>query len=138
MRKVPNFDLWIGNIGDFSNPREILQLGIQAIVELADNEPMTQLPRDLIRCRFPINDGDDERLWLLRLAVETTATLLSSEVSVLVCCSNGMNRSVCIAAGALVVLEGVSPQTALSAVVQTGPSDVSPALFHRLVTALRS
>ena len=136
MRKVANYDLWIGNVGDLDNPREILNHGIQAIVELADNEPMAVLPRDLIRCRFPITDGDEERLWLLRLATETTAALVQSEVPVLVCCSSGMNRSNCIAAAALVTVEGISPTVALKAVTRDSPSDVSPALFSRVLEAV--
>jgi hypothetical protein len=137
MRKVPNFDLWIGHVGDLGDPRALLGSGIQAVIELADNEPMATLPRELIRCRFPISDGDEERLWLLRLAIETTAAFLVAGVPVIVCCSNGMSRSVCIAAGALVVSEGVLPEIALSTVAADGPSDVSPALFNRTVAALQ-
>jgi len=136
MRKVPNYDLWIGNAGDLNNPREILNHGIQAIVELADNEPMAVLPRDLIRCRWPIADGDEERLWLLRLAAETTASLIQSEVSVLVCCSSGMSRSNCIAAAALVIVEGISAEMALTSVVGSGPADVSPGLLIRILQAI--
>ena len=137
MRKIPNFELWIGHAGDLRDPRALLDQRIQAVVEVADNEPMATLPRDLIRCRFPIVDGEEDRLWLLRLAAETTAGFLDAGISVLVCCSNGMSRSVCIAAGALMVAEGTVPEIALSTVAKTGPSDVSPALYEQLVAALR-
>ena len=128
--------MWIGHAGDLNNPREILNQGVQAIIELADNEPMAILPRDLIRCRFPINDGAEERLWLLRLATETTAALFRAKVPVLVCCSSGMSRSVCIAAGALVIAERVPLKTAVSLIANEGPTDVSPILFNRLQEAM--
>lgn len=136
MRLVADRNLWIGHAGDLNNPRAILNQGIQAIIELADNEPMAILPRDLIRCRFPINDGAEERVWLLRLAAETTAALLRAQVPVLVCCSSGMSRSVCIAAAGLAIANGIVLKEAISLVSEGGPADVSPALYDRLVAAL--
>jgi protein-tyrosine phosphatase len=135
MRKVSPHELWIGHVGNLNDPRELLKQGVQAVVELADNEPMATLPRELIRCRFPITDGDEQRLWLLRLAAETTAALLRAQVPLLVCCSNGMSRSVCIAAAALVVAEGISPKAAISLVAGEGPTDISPALYNRVQEA---
>src|SRR5262245_15741468 len=117
MRQVADRQLWIGHAGDLNNPRGILTLGIQAVIELADNEPFATLPRDLIRCRFPINDGNDQSLWLLRMAAETTAAFLREQVPVIVCCSYGMSRSVCIAAAGLSIADGSSLSDSLSTVV---------------------
>jgi protein-tyrosine phosphatase len=138
MRQIANRQLWIGHAGDLNNPRAVLNLGIQAVVELADNEQMATLPRDLIRCPFPINDGDEERSWLLRMAAETTAALLRERVPTLVCCSFGVNRSVCIAAAGISIAEGIPLNEAVSIVVGTGPADVSPALLRRTEEALRA
>jgi len=136
MRRIDTRELWIGHAGDFGDPRGILNLGIQAVIELADNEPFVTLPRDLIRCRFPMIDGDEARLWLLRLAAETTAAFLRETIPVMVCCSNGMNRSVCITAAALSILEGTPLRDSLATVAGAGPADVSPALFASLQRAL--
>ena len=136
MRQVADRQLWIGHAGDLNDPRGILNLGIQAVIELADNEPLASLPRDLIRCRFPIADGDEERLWLLRMAADTIAILLREGVPALVCCSYGVSRSVCIAAAGLSIADGTPLNDSLSTVVGAGPADVSPALFASLQRSL--
>src|SRR5262245_49266571 len=69
MRQVPGRALWLGNAGDLRDARALLAAGIAAVVELADSEPLAVLPRELVRCRFPLSDGGDNPLWLVRLAV---------------------------------------------------------------------
>ena len=54
---------------------------------------LAALPRELVRCRFPLSDGGDNPPWLVRLAVESVAAFLRAKVPVLVCCSAGMSRS---------------------------------------------
>src|SRR5262245_21968729 len=105
MRLVPGRKIWIGNAGDLRDAKSIFDIGIEAIVELADNEPMVVLPRDLIRLRFPISDSGENPEWLLSLAVGSLASLLKSNVPMLVCCSGGMNRSVCVVAAAIARLD---------------------------------
>src|SRR5215475_3555539 len=106
MRQVPGRLLWLGHAGDLRDARAVLAAGIEAVVELADSEQLAVLPRELVRCRFPLSDGGDNPMWLLRLAAETTASLLRARVSVLVCCSAGMSRSVCVAAAGMALVEG--------------------------------
>jgi hypothetical protein len=136
MRQVPERNLWIGNAGDLREPRAIFDHEIQAVIELADNEPFAALPRDLIRCRFPLSDGGPNASWLLRLACEAVAALLRAQVRTLVCCSNGMSRSVCVAAGSISLAEGVSLHNALTLVADSGPADVAPELFDQLQKAM--
>ena len=57
MRQVAGQGLWLGHTGDLRDPRTLLAAGIEAVVELADSEPLAVLPRELIRCRFPLSDG---------------------------------------------------------------------------------
>jgi protein-tyrosine phosphatase len=132
MRKVSEYALWIGNRGDLEDVRLVLNLGIEAVLELADSEPFATLPRDIVRCRFPISDGGDNFPWLLRLAVETVATLLKHKIPVLVCCSAGMSRSICVAAGGIAIANGRTLAESLTVIVEDGPADVSPALFWQL------
>jgi protein-tyrosine phosphatase len=136
MRQIPGRALWLGNAGDLHDARAVLAAGIDAVVELADSEPFAVLPRDLVRCRFPLSDGGDNPPWLVRLATESVAALLRASVPVLVCCSAGMSRSVCVAAGGVALAEGRPLAEALSAVVGSSPADVSPRLLMQLQKAL--
>jgi len=136
MRQVSGRALWIGNAGDLRDARAVLAVGIEAVVELADSDQLAVLPRELIRCRFPLSDGGDNPAWLLRLAAETVAALLRVGVPVLVCCSAGMSRSVCVAAGGVALADGRPLAEALLSVVGSGQSDVSPGLLVQLQQAL--
>src|SRR5437870_4568839 len=101
MRQIAGYQLWIGNAGDLRDPRAVLATGVEAIVELADNEQFASLPRDLVRLRFPLSDGGASPEWLLRLAMNSVVALLKAKVPTLICCSCGLNRSVCVAAAGL-------------------------------------
>ena len=136
MRQVAGRALWLGNPGDTRDPKTILEAGIEAVIELADNEPLAILPRELIRCRFPLSDGGENPAWLLRLASESVAAFLRAKVPVLVCCSGGMNRSVCVAAVGVAMADGRPLREALLGIVQSGPADVSPLLLAQLQQAL--
>lgn len=136
MRQVSERALWLGNAADLRDPARVLAAGIAAVVELADSEQFAVLPRELIRCRFPLSDDGTNPLWLLRLAAETVAAMVRAGVPALVCCSAGMSRSVCIAACGLSLADGKPLAEALSTVVGSGPADVSPGLFMQLQQAL--
>jgi protein-tyrosine phosphatase len=136
MRQVAGLPLWLGNAGDLRDVRAVLAAGARAVVELADSEPFATLPRELVRCRFPLSDGGDNPVWLLRLAAESVAALLRARVPVLVCCSAGMSRSVCVAAAGVALAEDESLAEALAAVVGSGPADVSAGLLVQLQQAL--
>jgi protein-tyrosine phosphatase len=129
MRSVAGRALWLGHAGDLRDARAVMDLGIEAVVELADSDQLAVLPRELIRCRFPLSDGGDNPAWLLRLAAESVAALLKAGVPVLVCCSAGMSRSVCVAAAGIALAEGRLLSEALSVVTASGPADVSPGLL---------
>lgn len=136
MRQVAGRALWVGHIGDTRHPRPLLDAGIGAVVELADSEPLASLPRELVRCRFPLSDGGVNPPWLVRLAVEAVAALVRAGVPTLVCCGCGMSRSVCIAAGGLAMAEGRTLVQTLSEVAGTGPTDVSPGLLAEVKAIL--
>jgi protein-tyrosine phosphatase len=136
MRQVAGRALWLGNAGDLRDHCAVSAAEIGAVVELADNEQLAVLPRELVRCRFPLSDGGDNPIWLLRLASKSVAALLRAEVPVLVCCSAGMSRSVCVAAAGIALAEGRPFDEALSLVVGVGPADVSPRLLVQCQEAL--
>jgi hypothetical protein len=132
MRQIADHDLWLGHAGDLRDPCPMLAAGIEAVIELADSEPLALLPRELVRCRFPLSDGGPNSPWLLRLACESVAALLRAKVPTLVCCAAGMSRSICIAAGAMAMAEGRSFEEMLALVVGLGPVDVSPGLLAQV------
>jgi hypothetical protein len=136
MRQVAGRALWLGNAGDLRNPGAVLAAGVTAVVELADSEPFAALPRDLVRCRFPLSDGGENPRWLLRMAADSVAALLRAGAPVLVCCSAGMSRSVSVAAGGVALAEGSPLAEALAAVVGVGPADVSPGLLTQVRESL--
>ena len=138
MRKIKGRRLWLGNAGDLSAPTAVIDAEVEAVVELADSEPMAMLPRELVRYRFPLSDGGDNALALLRLASDSVARLLREGVPTLVCCSAGMSRSICVAAAGIAIAEGRPLMDALTLVVDSGPADVSPLLLAQMRRALTS
>src|SRR5438128_708544 len=60
MRQIAPQRLWIGHAGDLRNMRAVLELGVTAILDLADSEPPASPPRDIVYCRFPLLDGADK------------------------------------------------------------------------------
>jgi hypothetical protein len=106
-------------------------------VELADNEQLAVLPRDLIRLRFPLSDGGANPGWLIRIAVGAVAALIEARVATLVCCRCGLNRSLCVAASALAVVERRPLDETILAVAKSGPADLSPGLVAQFQAAFR-
>ena len=138
MRAVSSYSLWIGNAGDVRRVAELIEHGIEAVVDLAANEPVAVLPREIVYCRFPLFDGADNERWLLRAASEMISGLLRDNVPTLVACSAGMSRSPALVAAAIARLSVRDPNDCLLACVEGGPADVSPLLWRDVVDALRS
>src|SRR5262249_24404723 len=106
MNQILPHSLWIGQDGDGRDHRRLLDCGIQAVVQLALEEPPLQPPRDLIYLRFPLRDGADNPDALLKLAVGTLVCLLRHRIPTLACCGARMSRSPAVAAAALALITG--------------------------------
>ena len=132
MRRIVGYSLWLGHVGDVADPRGIIATGILAVVDLALNESPAVLPRDRTYCRFPLIDGTGNSSWLLQAAVETVACLLRSGTPTLVYCSAGLSRSPCIAGAAIALVRRWPLDEGLKFVLQSGPADVSPALWSEV------
>lgn len=137
MRKLTSHPLWIGHAGDGRDAGRLLELGIQAVVQLAVEEPPLRLPRELIVCRVPLLDGGENVQANLRLAVGVVQSLIISETPTLVCCSAGLSRSPAIVAAALARRRGTSPQACLAELAGQHPLDVSPAFWRQLEESIR-
>lgn len=138
MIQVPPESLWLGNRGDLGAILDGTNGEICAVVDLAINEPVATLPRDVAYVRMPLIDGSGNPPKLLRAAVQLTASLLMEKIPTLVCCSAGMSRTPAIAAAAVAMLWSANPADFLDAWADDIPHDISPALWNELQTALKT
>jgi len=130
MRQIQPYRLWLGHVGDIRDLRGFLAAGIEAIVDLALNEPPAVVTREMVYCRFPLIDGAGNPPWLLRAAVETVTVLLEAGTPTLLFCAGGMSRSPAVLAVAIARVRGCSPNEGLGVVSSAGPCDVSPGLWQ--------
>jgi len=134
---LPN-QLWIGDAGDGRDPERLLQNGIVAVINLAAEEPSPILPRSMVYCHFPLVDGAPDDPTILRVAIQTVATLLKNQVPTLVYCGAGMSRSPAVVAAALSIVQGGSPEEQLKEIVAGHSHDVSPQLWEAVCGACRA
>ena len=137
MVQIKPFLLWLGHAGDCHDIGRLSDIGIEAVVQLATEEPQAHLPRNILLLRIPLHDGAGNRAAILRLAVESVASLLRDQIPTLVCCSAGASRSPAIAACALAVVQKTSPSECLERVYDFRKTDVSPGLWRDLLDLQR-
>ena len=135
MYRISPESIWIGHAGEGHDFTLILDLGIEAVIELAEEEPSFPTRRDLISCRFPLIDGVGNRPELLALAIRTVASLIAAEIPMLVCCSDGQSRAPAIVAAALALVHREPMPDCLKRVARHHHGDVLPG-FWREVTGL--
>jgi protein-tyrosine phosphatase len=125
--------LWVGHAGDGRNVQQLFDLGIKGLVQVAAEEVPIQPPRELIYCRFPLVDGVENDISLLRLAVHTTTALVRDHVPTLVCCNAGLSRAPSVVAAALALSQNLPLAECLKRITEHHPSDVAPALWQSVV-----
>ncbi len=136
MRRIPGYPLWLGHVGDARDLGGLMSVGILAVVDLAMDEPPVPLTRELVYCRFPLIDGSGNPRWLLRVAIETVASLMRACVPTFVYCSVGMSRTPSIAGAAIALVRNCTATEGLAIVVETGAADISPALWLEIEAAI--
>ena len=127
--------IWIGHAGEGHDFTPLLDLGIEAMIELAEEAPSFPTRRDLISCRFPLIDGVGNRPELLALAIRTVAILIAAGIPTLVCCSDGLSRAPAIIAAALALVHREPKADCLKRIARHHPGDVLTG-FWREVTGL--
>jgi len=132
MRQVTGTLCWIGTARDCHSFREILDQGIQAVIQLAAEEPAVQLPRELLLFRIPLIDGAGNAIVTLRLAIDLVGQLIAARIPALLSCSAEMSRSPAILAAAIAQVEDADIDNCLKRVVGIGPSEVSPSLWNEI------
>jgi len=133
MNQILPHSLWIGNAGDGRSPRLLCDLEIEAVFQLATDEPIPVLPREMMLIRVPITDGVGNSPERMEFAVSTLAHLIQNKRKTLVCCSAGASRSPAVAACALSRVTGQSPQECLTLIHKHHPTDVAPGLSYQAV-----
>jgi protein-tyrosine phosphatase len=136
MNQIQPHRLWVGHAGDGGDFRRLFGLGIEAVVQLAAEELPLALPHEILYCRFPLLDGGGNRAEVLSLAVRTLAALVRLRVPTLACCGAGMSRAPAVAAAALSLVAGETPEACLTALAQLHPCDVSTTLWQDLKASL--
>ncbi|HUG17833.1 MAG TPA: dual specificity protein phosphatase [Planctomycetaceae bacterium] len=125
--------LWQGNAVEAGDVRAILNLGVQAVVDLAAEEEPIRYPRDILVLRYPIIDGAGNPRWLLESIVSSLHNLLRNEIPTFVYCSAGLSRSPALCSAALARFRDVSMEDALAIVLGERSLDISTALWSELV-----
>lgn len=136
MREVIEGRLFQGHQGDLLERGGLERRGIDAVVQVALEEVLPGLSREIVQCHFPVHDGAGARADDLRTAIRAVVMLVGEDRRVLVCCSAGMSRSVSITAAALAVLENLDPVAARSRVLGGESGDVAPQTWDRTLEAL--
>lgn len=117
---------------DARDLKSIYDQQIRAVVDLAINEPPAQLGREIIYCRFPLNDGDVSNDGLIAITVRTVAAMIQNNTRTIVACSAGMSRAPTIAAASIALLTGRDPDECLLDLISNAPNDVSPILWAQI------
>ena len=122
--------LWLGHALDIREPRPLFDAGITAVVDVAFEEPPAQLPRQLIYCRFPLNDGGGNDASVLLQTVQTLVDLLAAGNRTIVACSAGLSRSPTIAAFALAAHLSQEPGDVITRIANIKSLELKGALWH--------
>lgn len=138
MREVLSQLLWIGNARDARDVTKVLDLGISAVIDLALEEPPITFPREIVYCRLPLIDGDENNPAILQTAIETTTRFVQSEIPTLIACSGGMSRSPAIAAAVLSRIKQTCFADTIKQIAAEGPCDVAPGLWNAIQNLLET
>lgn len=130
----PNL-LWIGHAFDVREPHALFDARITAVIDVAYEEPLAQIPRQLTYCRFPLNDGGGNDANTLFQVLRTATDLLQSNTRTLIACSAGMSRSPTIAAFALAYHLSKNPDDVIIGIADIKSLELKPELWADTLTA---
>ena len=138
MRRIENRPLWLGHDRDVRELHPLLDLGVSAVVDVCDTEPIPWLPHEIIRCRFPLAESSRNPSWLVEMTCETVASLIRAGVPTMVVCTRSYSRSACVAAAALALAEDRPILEMLSKIIGSEPITYSRELLVQFRNGLRS
>lgn len=135
MNQLSPLNLWVGNANDCRDLAVISNHEIQHVVQLAIEEAIPPLPREVNLIRIPLTDSNDNEPFALQFAIKTVGELLQSQRRILICCSAGLSRSPATAACAIAFAQEKHPDECLSDISKLIRTDVSPGLWKDLLSA---
>ena len=135
MVEIFDNQLWIGNMFDARDPVSIFDSGIEAVIDLAYEEQPAQLPRKLIYCRFPLNDGGGNDDATLVQSIQTLVDFLSHGTRTLIACSAGLSRSPTIAAFGLAKHKNEPPSEILKQIGELKALEINGVFWNDAVRA---
>ena len=135
MHEIHQNLLWIGHAFDVREPRQLFDVGITAVVDVAYEEPPAQIPRQLTYCRFPLNDGGGNDPKTVLQLLLTTTDFMRFNTRTIIACSAGLSRSPTVAAFALAHHLNRSPEDVIAGIAQTRPLELKPALWADMLQA---
>lgn len=135
MRQILPYQLWIGHAGDGRDVRQLSDLGIGAVIQLALEEPQLVLPREFVYLRFPLLDGTGNAYEIIGLAILNSAGIIQRNIPTLICCGAGMSRSPAIAAAAIALCEEQELLQILKFVTDHSCADISPGFWREVSIA---
>jgi hypothetical protein len=138
MHQILPHPLWVGHAGSGRDFQPVFEAGIEALIQVAAEEPPPLPPREVTCCRIPLVDGGGNREHLLRLALWTVAGLLRLRVPTLVFSGAGLSRAPAVVAAAVSLVHGTPPALSLERVAEHHHTDVSPALWRDITALLPS
>lgn len=134
MIEIYNQLLLIGNALEVRNIETLFQNQIQAVVDLALDEPPASVPRRIIYCRYPLVDGSGNQKIRCQMAISTVHQLIANQQRTLIACSAGLSRSPVIAAFALASVLETSPQKVLGSISQKKRLEVNQVLWNEMIS----
>lgn len=137
MREIIPGLLWVGNAFDTRDLKPLFDHGIEAIIDLAIEEPPAAPTRELVYCRFPLIDGQGNSPTIIESAIRMGVRFAAARLPTLIGCSGGMSRSPAIAAAVVAQIDAIDPDEAIKRVAAAGPHDVAPLLWKEVVQVLQ-
>ncbi|MEM9412733.1 MAG: dual specificity protein phosphatase [Planctomycetota bacterium] len=128
--------LWIGHAMDVRDPQSIFDVGISAVIDVAYEETPSGVPRQLVYCRFPLNDGGGNEPGRIVQALKTTTDFLRSGTKTMVACSAGMSRSPSIAAFSLALHLSERPEDVLERIGKLKSLEINTDLWNEIRDAI--
>lgn len=130
--------LWLGNRQEMQDWTTLHEAEIDALVDLAGNEPSLAPPRDFLYFRFPLSDDDSNPAWLVNLTHQTVLSLLDQQVNTMIACGVGKSRTPVMAVAAIAKRTKKPFDSVLKDLSREMPLDVSPALWNQVRALLSS
>ena len=137
MHEIERNLLWIGHAFDVREPRPLFDVGIKAVIDVAYEEPPAQIPRQLIYCRIPLNDGGGNHPNALLQTLRTATGLLESNTRTIIACSAGMSRSPTVAAFSLAYHLSVDPDDVITRISAIKSLELKPELWAEVLAAFK-